>query len=242
MNKIEKKFWRRVWRFSFVFRICPFLRMAAVCNNLAFGKVDEKSDIDVFVIAKSGRLFFVRTFLTLFLHVLGVRRHGKKVAERFCLSFFVDDEFLDMSPIAIDNDVYLAYWIKSMLPIVDDGVSRDFMKKNFWGKEFFENSEDFEISLKFVCGNRSFLRKILQLIFGGKIGNFLENTLKKWQLKRCEGKIRKLNDAEAQGIFVNEHVLKFHNVDRRRQWRREWLKKYGDEKIADDRFLSLRPL
>src|SRR3989338_10492249 len=123
MSELENNLWLKVGRYVPFLRIVPFLKLVAVCNNLAFGKVKEKSDIDLFIIAKSGRLFTVRILVTGILHCLGVRRHGKKIAGRFCLSFFVDDKNLNLEPIAIDKDVYLAYWIKNIRPVLDDGIA-----------------------------------------------------------------------------------------------------------------------
>ncbi len=236
-----------------MFRICPFLRMAAVCNNLAFGKIDERSDIDIFVIAKSGRLFFVRTFLTGFFHLFGVRRHGNKIAGRFCLSFFIDDDFLDLSKIAIENDIYLAYWLKTMLPVVDDGVSKDLISANSWARRFFENENGFFISTEKVMVKNSYLSSFLRWIFGGTIGNFCEKKLRNWQLNRAKRKIGLINSADVSralpyiyeaassdlGLVVGDHILKFHNIDHRRQWRNDWIKKHGEAKLTDCQFLSM---
>ena len=131
MNEIEKKLWKRVRFFSKFFKMIPFLKMAAVCNNLAFGKVSENSDIDLFIVAKTGRLFTVRTFVTFWFSVFGVRRHANKVAGRFCLSFFIDEEAMDLSPLAIPKDFYLAYWVGTIVPIVDiNNTSLKFLSRN----------------------------------------------------------------------------------------------------------------
>lgn len=221
-------------RYAPVLRICPFVRMVAVCNNLALGKVDEKSDIDLFVVAKRNRLFVARTFLTLFLHLLGVRRHGKKVAGRFCLSFFVDDSFLNLSPIAIENDIYLAFWLKSMRPIVDEGIARRFLVENDWARRFFENDEEFAIDLGLVRIRKSLVKKFWEKLLGGVFGDFCESKLRGWQLFRAQEKAKLLPDTS--GLLINEHILKFHNIDRRREYRNKWFKTYGaDAKISCSR-------
>jgi len=112
MEELEKKMWKKARRYVRFLQIVPFVRMVSVCNNLAFSKVREGSDIDIFIIAKNGRLFLVRSFVTFLLQILGVRRHGKKISKRFCLSFFIDESVMDLSKIALENDIYLAFWIK----------------------------------------------------------------------------------------------------------------------------------
>ena len=239
MIEIEKKLWKRVEIYLTVLQIVPFVRMVAVCNNLAFGKVNKESDIDLFVIAKGGRLFIVRSFVTFLLHVLGVRRHGNKVAGRFCLSFFVDEEHLDLSPIAIENDIYLAFWIKSMLPVIDiDDAYKMFLSKNTWARDYFDN--DFELNKKqllSVLTFKEFFRQMLELALTGLIGDFLEGKLKKWQLKRA---LKKKKEKGGDSLIIEDHILKFHNVDRRAKYRDKWNDKYGKkEKITNEKFLLL---
>lgn len=228
MGKIEEKLWQKVNRYIPYLKWVPFLRMVAVCNNLAFGKVDEKSDIDIFVVAKRGRLFTVRILVTLILQVFGVRRHGKKVAGRFCLSFFVDDSFLDLSKISVENDVYLAYWVASLKPVIDDGVSEEFWGKNKWVEVFFESEVNHDLS-KVVARPKNF--------FSFLFPRFVENLLRAWQLKRARRKA--LKASAGADLMVEENILKFHNIDRRKYYRDRWVEMYGDQKITTEKFSSL---
>lgn len=239
-DNVEQNLWRKVNKVLPFLRGVPFLRMVAVCNNLAFGKVDSKSDIDLFIVAKTGRLFFVRTVVTLLLHIRGVRRHGNKVAGRFCLSFFVDDSFLDLSKIAIENDLYLAYWVKTMVPIINDGVFEKFVSKNGWVDDYFENTSGIERerSSELVVNELRSNNEFWTWMFDGVIGDLAESVLKKWQMRRASKKA--LRAGERASLLVEEHVLKFHNVDRRKFYRDKWLDKYGESaKLTSDRFLSL---
>lgn len=184
-------------------RMCPFVRFAAVCNNVAMGRVHEGSDIDLFFVMKKGGLFTGRFFITLLLHFLGVRRHGGKIAGRFCLSFFMDDSDLDLSRIAIENDYYLAYWCKTMIPFIDRGIIEKFESANKWVPG---------LKLRRDCllpDKKPFLESTF----------FLENFLAGWQKKRI---LQKINSLERpHGIIVSDHMLKFHNVDRRAELREE---------------------
>lgn len=240
-SEIEKIFWEKTNKYISVLQIVPFLKMVSVCNNLAFGNVDEESDIDLFIVAKKGRLFLVRIFVTFILHFLGVRRHGNKVSSRFCLSFFVDEEGLNFSMIALKNDVYLAYWICSMVPLINDGIVDKFLNENVWAKNYFENVDDFRIKTDRVLKNKwikNVLRKFLEFVFNGRFGDFVENRLKKWQLRRANKKAKMVGPGAS--IVVSDHILKFHNVDKRSSYREKWINKYGvSAKLTKERFLSL---
>ncbi|NIA01937.1 MAG: hypothetical protein GWP15_00990 [Nitrospirae bacterium] len=236
-SEIEKKLWKKAEKYVCILRMVPFLRMVAVCNNLAFGKVDGNSDIDLFIIAKKGRLFIVRIFVTFLLHILGVRRHGEKVAGRFCLSFFVDEDGMDMRKIAIDNDIYLAFWVRTMVPVVDDGVSEEFLRVNSWVRRNFE--EDFEIDRSKVVESGGILNRLFGWMLGGWFGNRVEAILKKWQMRRAKEKMEVV-DMEIASLIVEDHILKFHNVDRRREYRKKWFDKYGvEEKLDLEKFLGV---
>lgn len=192
-------------------RWIPGVRSVAVVNTVAFGAADEESDIDLFIIARSGFLWWVRLVSTLLLHVRGVRRHGSKVAGRFCLSFFVDEEALDLRAIALEEDVYLAYWMVTMIPLV--------------GQETFD---------RFVAVNRPFALQTcagwvaLPTVYPRAGIPFVEGLLLtvgaplllavRW-LQRAKMRHFPVKIGPGADVVVNDHMLKFHNKDRRTQFR-----------------------
>ena len=91
----------------------------------------KDSDIDLFIITRKNRLWSVRIFLTLILSILGQRKTTKKHAGKFCLSFFITEDALSLEHIAIENDVYLEYWVETLKPILNrNKCFEKFMKKN----------------------------------------------------------------------------------------------------------------
>ncbi len=236
MTDLEKKLWKRANRYVRILRFIPFIRMVAVCNNLAFSKIDGESDIDLFIVARSGRLFTARILVTLLFQILGVRRHGQKVARRFCLSFFVDDSVLNLSGIAIERDIYLAFWIASMKPIIDDGVSGEFLAANSWVKRYFEDVVVLDRSR--VIRGGGVLRSVFRWILAGRFGDLIEKWMRNWQMKRARAKVKRAG--ENASLIVEENILKFHNVDRRREYRNQWFRTYGeDAKLRKEAFLRL---
>lgn len=222
MSDTKQKLWRKVRRFVPILRFVPGVRMVAVCNNLAFSEVSDDSDIDLFIVVHRGYLFSARLLVTALFQLLGVRRHGRKVAGRFCLSFFVDDSALDFSGIAIERDFYLARWIANLKPVIDDGVSEEFWKENSWVNDFF--AKGFEGDLSFVVGEPVGVMRFL-------IPGFAERLLKRWQIGRALKKKAVVKDDA--GLVVGEHMLKFHNIDRRQYYRDLWLKEYGEDFTLD---------
>ncbi|MFA6991982.1 MAG: hypothetical protein WC269_01720 [Candidatus Gracilibacteria bacterium] len=240
MTNLEKELWDKVKRYMKYIKWVPGLRMVAVCNNLAFGTIDERSDIDLFVVAREGRLFTVRLFVTGILHLLGVRRHGNKIKGRFCLSFFVDDSSLNLKPIAIRDDIYLAYWIRSMKPVIDDGVSDEFFTVNGWIRDYFNETGLYLDKSHLIYkkkAKKSGLGSLLKPAFFGLIPWAFEKRFRYSQLRSARHKASKL--ADISGTVINDHMLKFHDKDMRKKYRNLWIDKYGDKKLSEELFKHL---
>lgn len=227
---VAKQLWKRVDKFRWILGLVPFVSLIAVCNNLAYNNTDKESDIDLFVVTKPGRMFIARTFLTFWLQIFGIRRHGQKIKGRFCLSFFVTEKALDFEPLQKEPiDIYLAYWFQTLKPITGDLEIYDkFLTENErWLNKFFvgplhPNMHRFKESPDWV----QYLKKWQEKLLNSKWGDKLEAKLEQWQLKRAQKKLKNLLTEEKEhGIILFRHMLKFHNVDRRTEYYRAWGKK-----------------
>ncbi len=219
--RMNRQLWEKVHSFRFLFRLVPFVKMIAVCNRLAFGHARRQSDIDLFVVAKSGRLFFVRTIFAFFLQIFGVRLHDDKTKGRFCLSFLVSEDSLNFEDIAEKPvDVYLAYWAASLRPIVDlDQTHREFLTVNQW----YHNAVSLPL-LDAPFHTRSLSQRFFEWVFGGIVGDFCEKRLCAFQMKRA---LKKWNTLERpHGTIIREDMLKFHYPDKRREIAQQWMKSF----------------
>jgi hypothetical protein len=191
----------------------PGLRMVAVCNSLSMYASDADSDIDLFVVTEKKRIWLVRILMTLIFQILGIRRHGKKVAKRFCLSFFSTVEWLDFNNFRLENDIYLAYWIYYLKPILDTGNTYEILREanKSWTSEFFAEEEHAVDEKKyFICHNNP-----KQWTNNWKILDWIDAFLKKLFLPKTLAHKKSLWNPI--GIIVNENMLKFHNNDRREE-------------------------
>ncbi len=115
----EIRLLEKVSHYNAYFKYIPWILGIAVCNSLAMNSAHKDSDIDLFIITKQNRLWTARIWMTMLLTILRQRKTHKKHAWKFCLSFFVSEEWLDFSNIAIENDIYLSYWIDTLKPIIN---------------------------------------------------------------------------------------------------------------------------
>lgn len=222
--KRSKEYWKRVDRYRFIFSICPYIKLVCVCNSLCINDTDENSDIDLLIITERNRIFLARLFITILTSFFGVRRHGRKIKQRFCLSFFVSESNLDFKKIAIKPfDIYLAYWIKTLQPIAGDyKIYEELIDKN---KHFLKNYFSNKVILKRKYYKKrnlfeNFIKKTLETLFSMQIIN---KKIRSMQLKRAGEKMINLSDKS--GTIINDEMLKFHDNDMREKIRLQWKEK-----------------
>lgn len=191
----------------------PGLRMIAVCNSLSMYASEPGSDIDIFVVTNPRRMWVTRVCMTAIFQILGVRRHGKKVAWRFCLSFFCTTSVMDFEKIAIENDVYLKAWVNHLKPIVDiGGCYGEFLGANAgWMEVVSVNNKE---NTRFRCIEKPLSEERL-----GWWWNFLDALLRAVFEPLTLKEYERLG--KPWGIIVSKDMLKFHPGDRRREVRGE---------------------
>ncbi len=200
----------------------PFIKLVAVCNYSALEIADEHSDIDLLVVTKSGRIFLAKIFLTVLLHLLRVRRHGRHIAGRFCLSFYIAEDSLNLEDVLIENDVYMVYWMLALRPVYGDGqVWRGMWDANLaWLKAYFPKPIRVDGDFTNSC---SWVALMVEGFLAGRLGDWMERRISRVLQKRFQAR-RHLLGANAS-VIVSETRLKYHNNDKRREYRDEFLKR-----------------
>lgn len=225
-EKVAAEFWAKVRRFLPYIQMVPFVKMAAVCNTLALNNPTRDSDIDLFIVCEKGRLFLARTITTILFALFGMRRHGKKIAGRFCLSFYVTEDALNLEQIKLGaEDIYLPFWLLTLKPLYGEEVYERLLMENRWMQKFFPRPVEVEETWK---ANR-FLRgfgRVQECIYRKNLGDRLEEWTMRKQLERYHRSLKNLGPESS--VIVNEKMLKFHNIDRRREFAERFRKRYED--------------
>lgn len=111
-----------------ILRFVPFVRMVGVTGRLAMKNAGAKSDWDVLVVCKEGKIWTGRTLVTLAVHLLGKRRHGNHVCDRVCLNYFITDASLEV----ITKDLFSANEYAFLFPLYGWETYNRFQIKNQW--------------------------------------------------------------------------------------------------------------
>lgn len=231
-----KKLIRKARRYAKYMQCLPFVRTIALCNSLSFYSAEKDSDIDLFIITEKNRLFISRIYTLIFAQLLGIRRYRKNVSGRFCFSFIISKDEMNIEKIKNEEDIYLTFWLRLMRPMIGQKTYREFIEANEWIKEQFHYEIDQKKYLLEESARMLKIQKFLEWPLKSWLGNLIEKILGSWQKKRSNKKKTKLEDSS--GIIVSDTMLKFHNVDMRKKYQQLWALRYNQFK----KYLTSSPL
>ncbi len=194
---------KRLRRLVGLLRFLPFVRMIGATGSLAMERGEEESDWDLLIVLKKDRIFTGRAVITLFLHLIGKRRHGKKTKNRACLNYFITDESLEIGT----KDLYSAHEYRFLIPLFGWSVYRKFEMTNRWIVRFqpqFFLTEKPPLLLVGESEVAHHFRTFSELIIGHDI---VEQFLRTWQQKKIAG--NPLSRLEASYIEASDRALIF---------------------------------
>lgn len=218
-EKISKKRWEKLKRIIKIINHLPFLEGVFVGGSLSLYNSRDDSDIDLLIVAKKGRIFTVRFFLTLLLDLIGERRQAKKIAGKICLSHYLTDESLRSRR----ENLYIAYTFLHFLPVISrKNIFERFRKENDWMKKYL-CFIGLTFRPPFLIESPSKVAIFFEKILLGSFGNWLEGKLKEIQIKRKEKKYpQEINGGR---IVLEDSLIELHPVLPEKEILREYQEK-----------------
>jgi hypothetical protein len=185
---------RRINRYLGFLRHMPFIRGVAIGGSQALGVQKAGSDIDLLIITAPRFLWLTRTLVSIYFQIVGLRRHGNAIANRFCLNHYL------AMPKAVDREknLYKAMEYLRLRPKVYPQNVITFQKNNSsWLKLFFPNAgydnNFFEDESRFQA--------LIEKLFNNSFGRGLDKLLKFFEKPRIK---------QDEFTFVLEDELSFH--------------------------------
>jgi predicted nucleotidyltransferase len=181
----------------------PFVRMIGITGKLAMGQAHQKSDLDVLVSLKKGRIWTGRTLFTVLAHLFGKRRYGKHVSDRICLNYFIGDESLEI----LTKDLFSANEYMFMLPLCGWDLFKSFQLRNIWISSIKPSYYLSSIASPLLLKNFSLGYTLKQL--GEYIFEFdlIENILRNIEKKRIEKNPKTSQDGSL--VYAGDDALIF---------------------------------
>lgn len=190
-------------------QIIPYLRLVAISGSVALSNAQKNSDIDLLIIAKHKRIWTARFILSLFIHLIGKRRHAKKTKDRLCLNHYITDQSLKIN----FPSLYNAQTYSHLIPVleIEQDIYKKFQQANKWIKDYLFIYPKQEIPDQRQIKKSKFLRKIAkfqEFILDTFIGSILEKIFK--IIQKISIKIHSLRDRGEGRVVTDEFQLEFH--------------------------------
>ncbi|OGL65275.1 hypothetical protein A3B21_04500 [Candidatus Uhrbacteria bacterium RIFCSPLOWO2_01_FULL_47_24] len=209
-SKVEKAV-----RFARLLQWFPGIEAVYVCNSLGFLHAKSESDIDLFIVTRNGRIWSTRFFAVLLAELTGFRPKSDHAKDGLCLSFFAASG-APMETLALPNDVYYLYWMSKLRPVFARAEAQArFWRSNSWvHKELPQAEEIYPPKCVMVL-------KEQRGSGGWKIGDVIERILRNVQMRIMPPYLKDAANKNTS-VVVSDKFLKFHDHDKREQYRKEY--------------------
>lgn len=209
--------WRRALWVARVLRVFPWVQGVGVVNSLGFVTVHEESDIDLLVLCQTGRVWTSRLFVVALLRLLRLRP-GEAGKDPVCPSFFVAPDAYDLQAVAIEDDIYLRFWLATLVPVWGEEAFGELFAANQWAVRR-------SIAPQYVSPGKV-VRLCRWLISAFSFG-FVERVARAVQLRLLPARIQAKAAQSDHGVVLTDTMLKFHEEDGRAMYRDRWKAAYG---------------
>lgn len=157
----------------------PFVEAVFISGSVSKGVLSEDGDVDYFIVAKEGRVWFCRSLLIIFKKLILL--NSKKY---FCVNYFVDTGSLNVP----DANLFVATEIKTLIPVCNNVITEKFYSANLWADELLPNAGPSRQNLLPSQPNKSSPSNLIEKICSGKLGDkldtyFFKKTLQTWKRK-----------------------------------------------------------
>lgn len=139
--------------FSRLVYFLPFVRAVMLSGSISKGYMDEKSDIDYFIITEKNRLWLVRTALALFRRAF-LFNSGKNL----CTNYFIDTQNLEIQ----EKNIFTAIELVTLKPMCGSSEILKFRMANPWAFSFLPNIPEEKAS---PTDTNHLLKAVIEIFF-----------------------------------------------------------------------------
>ena len=198
---------RRVKFALTLFQVVPFIEALAVTGSVALGNAREHSDIDLFCIAKRGRVWTARAGALLLAELLGKRREGARA--KLCFNYFAVHD----ADIPVKN-VASAHMLALGMPVFGKRAWLHFLGRNRWISELLcfpygVTHKTHSVHLPSEWSVLETIKRSLEKLLAGDVGDLVEKALKYWQVKRLSKKVA--SGGDPSHLFIPDDLIALHH-------------------------------
>jgi hypothetical protein len=177
--------WQKLLKRAWLFKYIPFIDFVFGAGSMAVGNVTETSDFDVLIGARQRRIFTARFFAILFFGLFRWRRakeaSGVSAKDKICLNHFITPASYRF---VLPKNPYWEQVYQGLVPVFgDERFMRIFLQAN---TELIPQPKHVLSDLRYRHRKSSFLKRSLERLLTGKLGEWFEKKVKAIQIARIE--------------------------------------------------------
>ncbi len=199
-NIIAEKNFSKAFEIANLISKFPYIKAVFVSGSLSKNFMDEKSDIDFFIITEKNRMWIGRTLLILYKKIILLNNK-----EHFCLNYFIDTDHLEIP----EKNLFTATEIVTVIPAFGKKYCAQFYEHNKWVTEHYPNHPQMDVS-EVPDLNPNASSKI-ENFFSGKLGDWLDGQFMKLTLSFWKKKFKDIaNEDFNLAMKTKKHASKHH--------------------------------
>jgi hypothetical protein len=201
-------YWNKAEHYFKTIKKSPFVNTVCVSGSLSKNNMDEKSDVDYFIIAEANRVYTCKFFLILYKKIFLF--NSRKF---FCINYIIDKLHLEIP----DKNIFTATEIAYLVPLNNAPQFQTFLEKNSWYKNYYPKKNFNQLHLKDIL-HKPLWSIIIETILNSKLGDRFEKFCQSKFLAHAQKKQNKLNKKEFDlNIRTEQHASKYHPLGH--QWK-----------------------
>ncbi|HEX8040482.1 MAG TPA: hypothetical protein VF490_15090 [Chryseosolibacter sp.] len=179
----------------------PYVTAVMASGSLSKGYMDEKSDLDFFIVTEPNGLWIARTLMVLYKRIFLFNSH-----KTFCVNYFVDTKHLEIE----EKNLFTAIELVTLIPLYNRACYEDLLASNAWLRDYLPNYRERQDN-EAATARQHFTRKFLEFFLhpvAPRLDRFcMRITLRRWK-RLYEKKYSKKDFAIA--FKTLPHVSKNH--------------------------------
>ena len=183
----------------------PFTRAVCISGSLSKHVMKEDSDIDFFIMSKANRIWISKLMLKIYKFIF-----LKNSRALFCINYFISENNLYIE----EQNAYTATELATLIPLGCEKEYEALMHANSWYKKFLPNfNKNSKKSFDINTENKPITSKIIEGLFGGGWGNFVDTSIMKFNTIRNKKKyvdLKKNKDFELM-LRATKDQIKVHD-------------------------------
>jgi len=173
----SRQLWPRARRYVRLATRLPFVRFVAVTGALAVDNLGARPDIDLLVVAATGRVWICRRALILLV------RLTRLAGDELCPNYIISESNLRLD----QRDFFTAHELSQMVPVAGAELYRQMIESNTWATKYLPCA--FDRAFRRVCRSRQgVIGQLLEAILSHTVFNRWEQ----WELDRMRKQLRPL--------------------------------------------------